>query len=85
MVSAYAYASSSANARRCDVFFSLINPSRDIPTNSNRERSLIPVSAFDDWHLPVHVRAGSIEDLMRVAVFCGVELMGMGMGAGPVV
>ena len=73
--------SSSAKARR---FFQFPSLESSIPTNAHRERSLGPISAFDDRHLPVHVGARPIEYLMRVAVFCGVELVGVSMGAEPV-
>lgn len=41
------------------------NPS---PSNSNRVRTILPISALDQRHLPLQIGARSIEDLVGVAV-----------------
>ena len=54
-----------------------------VPTDTHRERPLGPVPALDDGHLAFGERTGAIECFVRVAVFCGVEAVGV--GAEPVV
>lgn len=39
-----------------------------LPSNSDSERPLLPVSILDDWHLASIEAAGAVQDLMRVAV-----------------
>ena len=41
---------------------------RYIPANSNRERAVFPVPALDQRHLTVNVRAGTIQDIVGMAV-----------------
>ena len=41
---------------------------RYIPTNSNRERAVFPVPALDQRHLTVNVRAGTVQDIVGMAV-----------------
>ena len=54
-----------------------------VPTNAHRERPLGPVPSLDDWHLAFGEGAGPIECFVGVAVFCGIEAVGV--GAKPVV
>lgn len=41
---------------------------KDSPPNSNCESPVLPVSSFEERHLPIQVRTGPVKDLMRVAV-----------------
>lgn len=56
-----------------------------IPTNAHGECSLFPVSTFDDGHLTVGEGAWAIQDLVRVAMFGGIEGLRVCMGAEAVV
>ena len=44
-----------------------------IPTNSDCECPIAPISALRQGHLSPHVASWSIEDLMTVSVFGGIE------------
>ena len=54
-----------------------------VPTNAHGEGPLGPVPALDDWHLAFGEGAGPVERFVRVSMFCGVEVVGV--GAEPVV
>jgi hypothetical protein len=41
---------------------------RDIPTNAYGESALLPISAFDDGHLPAKEGARAIEDFVAMAM-----------------
>lgn len=47
----------------------------DLPTNAYGERSISPVSVFDDGHLTAEERARTVEDLVRMAMIAaGVRM-----------
>ena len=56
-----------------------------LPTDAHRECSLVPVAAGYQWHFSLGVGAWSVEYLVRVAMFGGVEFVGVGMGAYAIV
>jgi hypothetical protein len=52
---------------------------RNVPSNANSKRPLGPVSPLDYGHFAPQVAAWAIENLVRVAMFLGIEaIMGMG-------
>lgn len=53
-----------------------------LPTDSHGEGSLAPVPPCDYGHLALCVGARAVEYLVRVAVFGGVEFVGVGVGMG---
>lgn len=52
---------------------------RSIPTDSNGEGALVPVTAVDQGHFAVGVGSGAVEDFVGVAVFGGIEFVGVGV------
>lgn len=40
----------------------------DIPSNTNGERPVSPVSLFREGHFPVQIRPRTVEDVMRVTM-----------------
>ena len=54
-----------------------------VPTDAHRECPLGPVPALDEGHLAFGEGTGPVEGFVRVAVFGGVEAVGV--GADPVV
>ena len=55
---------------------------RSLPTDSYGESSLAPISACYYRHLALRVGARAVEYLVGVAVFGGVELVGVRVGMG---
>ena len=53
-----------------------------LPTDSHREGSLVPVSACYYRHFALGVGTRAVEYVVRVAVFGGVELVGVGVRVG---
>ena len=53
-----------------------------LPTDSYREGSLVPIAPGYYGHLALGVGARAVEYLVRVAVFCGVELVRVAVGMG---
>lgn len=53
-----------------------------LPTDSDCEGSFVPVASCYDGHLALRVGAGAVEYLVRMAVFGGVELVGVRVGMG---
>lgn len=49
----------------------------NIPTNTNSEGTILPVSAFDQGHLAVDVGAWAIEDIVCMAVAVEGVIVGM--------
>lgn len=43
-----------------------------IPSNSDGECSVSPISALNYGHFPVQIRAGAVEDLVGVTVGTGI-------------
>lgn len=41
------------------------------PTNADGKGAIGPVTTFNKWHVPPRIGAGSIEDLMSVAMIRG--------------
>lgn len=41
---------------------------KNIPSDTNGKRSIIPITVLDQGHLAVGVRARAVEDVVRVAV-----------------
>lgn len=56
-----------------------------LPTDAHGEGSFVPVSVRDDGHLAAGVGAGPVKDLVAVAVFGGVEFVGVGVGVEAIV
>lgn len=54
---------------------------RSLPTNAHSEGSVVPISIGYDWHFPAGVGAWSVEYLMAVTVFGGVEFVRVGVGS----
>ena len=50
-----------------------------LPADSHREGSFVPVSACYDGHFSLSVGARPVQDLVRVAMFGGVEFVGVRM------
>ena len=48
-----------------------------LPTDPYCEGSLVPISTCDDWHFAVGVGARPVKDLVRVAMFCGIDAVVM--------
>ena len=55
---------------------------RSVPTDSHRESPFLPVPSRYYGHLALCIGAGPVEDLVRVAVFSGVEFVRMGVRVG---
>jgi hypothetical protein len=52
---------------------------RNVPSNANSKRPIRPVSPFDYGHLAPQIAAWTIENLVRVAMFLGIEaIVGVG-------
>ena len=58
---------------------------KSLPTDSHREGSFVPVATGYQWHFSLGVGAGPVEYLVRVAMFGGVEFVGVGMGGCAIV
>ena len=67
----------------CELVCLLEGPG--VPTNSYGEGPLGPVPALDDWHLAFGEGAWTVKRFVRVSMFGGIEVVGVGVGAEPVV
>ena len=61
--------------------FELTQRKFSIPSNTNSEGSLRPVSAFYDGHLAPHVAAGAVENLVGVSMISRCIVVGMAAAA----
>ena len=67
----------------CDWVVSTTEES--LPTDAHRECSFVPVATGYEWHFTLGVGTWAVEYLVRVAMFGGVEFLGVGMRAYAIV